>query len=75
MSVTAIQEEILSLPATERARLLDLLWGSFAKPEQQAREVAWAAEAEQRIDAFDAGKLTARDATEVFSDLKKGLPK
>ena len=75
MSVTAIQEEILGLPATERARLLDLLWGSFAKPEQQAHEVAWAAEAERRIDAFDAGKLTARAATEVFSDLKKGLPK
>ena len=75
MSVTAIQEEILGLPATERARLLDLLWGSFAKPEQQAREVAWAAEAERRIDAFDAGKLTARNAAEIFSDLKKDLPK
>lgn len=75
MSVTAIQDEILGLPAPERARLLDLLWGSFAKPEQQAREATWAAEAERRIEAFDVGKLTARDATEIFSDLKKGLPK
>ena len=38
MSVTAIQDEVLGLPATERARLMDLLWGSFSKPEQQARE-------------------------------------
>ncbi len=75
MSVTAIQNEILGLPASERARLLDLLWGSFAKPEQQACEVAWAAEAERRIDAFDAEKLTARDANQVFADLKKDLPK
>jgi putative addiction module component (TIGR02574 family) len=75
MSVTAIQDEVLGLPATERARLLDLLWGSFSKPEQQAREAAWASESERRIDAFDAGKLTARDAAEVFADLKKGLPK
>ena len=75
MNVTAIQDEILGLPATERARLLDLLWGSFAKPEQKAREAAWAAESERRIDAFDAGKLTARDAADVFADLKKGLPK
>jgi putative addiction module component (TIGR02574 family) len=75
MSVTAIQNEILGLPAPERARLLDLLWGSFAKPEQQACENAWAAESERRIDAFDAGKLTAREASEVFGDLKKGLPK
>jgi putative addiction module component (TIGR02574 family) len=54
--------------------LIDLLWGSFSKPEQQAREAAWAAESERRIDAFDAGRLTARDAAEVFADLKKGLP-
>ena len=74
MSVTAIQDEVLGLPATERARLIDLLWGSFSKPEQQASEAAWAAESERRIDAFDAGKLTARDAAEVFADLKKGLP-
>jgi putative addiction module component (TIGR02574 family) len=75
MSVTAIQDEILGLPATERARLIDVLWGSFANPEQQAREIAGATEAERRIDAFDAGALTARDAKEVFADLKKDLPK
>ena len=74
MSVTAIQDEILGLPATERARLLDLLWGFFSKPEQQAREAAWAAESERRIDAFDAGQLAARDANVVFADLKKELP-
>jgi putative addiction module component (TIGR02574 family) len=75
MSVTAIQDEILGLPATERARLIDVLWDSISVPEQQARETAWAAESERRIDAYNAGKLTARDAAEVFADLKKGLQK
>ena len=75
MSVTAIQDEILGLPATERARLIDVLWDSISVPEQQAREAAWAAESERRIDAYDAGKLTARNATEVFADLKRGLQK
>lgn len=75
MSVTAIQDEILGLPATERARLIDVLWQSISAPEQQSREAAWAAESERRIDAYDAGKLTARDATEVFADLKKRLGK
>ena len=74
MSVIAIQKEILGLPATERARLIDVLWDSISAPDQQAREAAWAAESERRIDAYDAGKLTARDATEIFADLKKGLP-
>ena len=36
MSVTAIQEEILGLPATERARLIDVLWNSISAPEQTA---------------------------------------
>ena len=73
MSVTAIQDEILGLPATERARLIDVLWKSISAPEQSAREAAWAAESERRIDAYDAGKLTARDAQDVFIDLKKTL--
>jgi putative addiction module component (TIGR02574 family) len=75
MSVTAIQDEILGLPATDRARLIDVLWNSISTPGQQAREAAWAAESERRIDAYDAGKLTAREAKEVFADLKKGLRK
>ncbi len=75
MSVTAIQDEIFGLPATERARLIDVLWASISAPEQQAREAAWAAESERRIDAFDSGKLTARNAAEVFAGLKKGLRK
>jgi putative addiction module component (TIGR02574 family) len=72
MSVTAIQNEILSLPAAERARLIDMIWDSISGAEQKNREAVWALEAEKRIDAFDAGKLAARDAQDVFTDLKKG---
>jgi len=75
MSVTAIQDEILGLPATERARLIDVLWDSISGADLKMCEAAWAAESERRIDAFDTGKLTARDAADVFADLKKGLPK
>ena len=75
MSVTAIQTELLSLPATDRARLLDVIWESLTGPEIKAREVAWAAESERRIDAYEQGKFTARDAADVFADLKKNLRK
>jgi putative addiction module component (TIGR02574 family) len=75
MSVTAIQTEILKLPAAERARLIDVLWDSVSNPEVKSRESAWSAESERRIDAFDSGKLTARDAADVFADLKKGAQK
>jgi putative addiction module component (TIGR02574 family) len=71
MSVTAIENEILGLPTAERARLIDVLWDSISAPDQQTREAAWAVESERRIDAFDAGRLTARGADEIFADLKK----
>lgn len=75
MSITAIQNELLNLPLDERLRMIDVLWDSVTEPEVKLRETAWAAESERRIDAFDAGALTARDAATVFADLKKRLPK
>jgi len=72
MSVAALQEELLKLPATERARLIDVLWNSLSEPELRTREAAWAAESERRIDAYEAGRLQARDAQTVFAELKKG---
>jgi putative addiction module component (TIGR02574 family) len=70
MSIAAIRNEILGLPADERAKLIDLLWASLSTPEIEARETGRAAESERRIDAFEAGKLVARDANEVLSELK-----
>lgn len=71
MSMTAIQTEVLNLSAKDRVRLLDLIWESLSEPEIKAREAAWVAESERRIDAYDNGKLQARAAAEVFADLKK----
>jgi putative addiction module component (TIGR02574 family) len=75
MSVATIQAEVLSLPEGERARLIDVLWDSLASPEVRSREAAWAEESERRIDAFEAAKLKARDASSVFADLRKDLRK
>jgi putative addiction module component (TIGR02574 family) len=75
MSVATIQDEVLGLPAKERAKLIDILWKSLSSPEMQLREAAWAKESERRIDAFEAGELKARDAQSVFSDLRKDLRK
>jgi putative addiction module component (TIGR02574 family) len=75
VSVTAIQNELLNLPESERARMIDFLWASLSEPELKLRETAWAAESERRIDAYEAGTLKARDAQAVFAELKKGLKK
>jgi len=74
MSITAIQNELLSLPLSERLRMIDVLWDSVTEPEIELRETAWAAESERRIDAYESGALAARDARTVFAELKKRLP-
>lgn len=73
MSITAIQDELLNLPVSERLRMIDVLWDSLTEPETRAREAAWATESERRIDAFEAGALPARDAGAVFADMRKRL--
>ena len=75
MSVATIQNELLNLSATERVRLIDVLWDSLSEPELKLREEAWASESERRIDAYESGALKARDAKSVFVELKKGLGK
>ena len=75
MSVVTIQNELLNLPVSERARMIDFLWDSLSEPELKLRETTWAAESERRIDAYEAGTLKARDAQTVFAELKKGLRK
>jgi putative addiction module component len=44
---------------------MDLLWESLSAPEINARETAWTGESERRIDAFNAGRLGARDAKRI----------
>ena len=71
----ALQNEVLALPADERAKLIDLLWESLTDSEIKRREALWAAEAERRIDAVNEGKIKTRPAEDVFADLRKRLRK
>jgi putative addiction module component (TIGR02574 family) len=75
MSVSDIQAEIVNLPARDRAKLIDVLWDSLCSPEAKSREAIWTEESERRIEAFDGGKLEARDASLVLSDLRTHLRK
>lgn len=75
MSAGTVQSEALSLSAAERAKLIDALWDSLASAEMKSREAAWSAESERRIDAFEAGKLKARDAEDILSELRERYKK
>ena len=47
MSFSSVQAAALSLPAEERAKLIDVPWDSLSSPEEKSREAAWAEESER----------------------------
>lgn len=61
-----IMESALELPPVDRAELIERLFISFDPSPKSAVDEAWAEEVESRIDAFDAGKIKASSADEVF---------
>ena len=61
MSLASIQNEIEKLEPAERAALIDVLWESLDEARIKEIEAKWAAESEDRIDAFERGELPAVD--------------
>ena len=75
MSLASIQKEIVQLDSRERAILIDLLWESLDETRIKEIEARWAAESEDRIDAFERGELAAVDGPSALKDLRSSLRK
>lgn len=75
MSLASIQDQIEKLEPAERASLIDLLWDSLDKEEIKEVEAKWAAESEDRIDAFESGELSAVDGSSALEELRSSLRK
>ena len=67
----AIFEQALRLNPVERAKLIDELFHSFDKSHDERIDALWAVESESRIDAFDAGQISADSAEDVFERISK----
>jgi len=61
-----VLKESLSLPPSERAEIAERLLSSLDPPTQERLDQLWAAEAEERVDAFDRGEIEAFPAGQVF---------
>ena len=70
MSLASIQDQIKNLEPTERAALIDLLWESLDESRINEVEAKWAAESEDRIDAFERGELAAVDGPSALEELR-----
>jgi len=75
MSLASIQSEIEKLEPAERASLIDLLWDSLDEERTKEIEGKWAAESEDRIDAFERSELTAVDGPTAIKGLRSSLRK
>ncbi len=62
-------DQALAMSPIDKAALIDKLFQSFDTGQQQSVAQTWADEAESRIDAYNAGKITARPFTEMLKDL------
>jgi len=75
VSVTATADNLLrdamTLTPMDRAALIDALLQSFDTKPDEVHADAWKAEAESRIDAFDAGKLSDDSAEAMFTRIKQ----
>ena len=75
VSLTSIQKEIQELEPNERASLIDLLWESLDEEHIKEIEKKWAAESEDRIEAFERGELPAVDGATALDELRLSLRK
>ena len=64
--ITAIADEAERLPAADRIRLVERLLATLDTPDPSI-DRAWAAEAERRLEAYERGETTARDARNVLA--------
>ena len=68
MSTTDVIEQALSLKASDRYLLLEVLHRSLDKPDPEIDRV-WQKEALRRVKAYDEGRLATVSMEEVFKDL------
>jgi len=61
----------LELPPVERAELVENILSSFEFQSRSAIDTLWAQEAEDRIDAFERGEMSAIPAKDIFAEIEK----
>jgi len=68
MSTSEVIEQALSLKASDRYLLLEILHRSLDKPDPEIDQV-WQDEALRRVKAYDEGRLETVTMEEAFRDL------
>jgi putative addiction module component (TIGR02574 family) len=70
--IEAVFNAALSLPPHNRAALAEKLLDSLGEKEQKEIDEAWTKEAEDRLQAFEEGRITAVPLQEVMRSVRQG---
>ncbi|MBP1776153.1 MAG: putative addiction module component, family [candidate division NC10 bacterium] len=63
--------QALKLSPLEKAELVERILDTFVLPDRKAIDERWAAEAEDRIDAYERGAVVVRSVTDVFARIER----
>ena len=65
MSINELLEQALTLNVNERTKLIDELFKSIDKPDEEIDQI-WADEAEKRLEAYRKGEIKAVPMENIF---------
>jgi putative addiction module component (TIGR02574 family) len=68
-----LEQELTELPPEQRAELASFLLASLEPSDEGDIEAAWLAEAERRLEEFEAGRMEAIPAEQVLSEARGRL--
>jgi putative addiction module component (TIGR02574 family) len=65
MSINELLEQALTLNVNERTKLIDELFKSIDKPDEEIDQI-WADEADKRLEAYRKGEIKAVPMEDIF---------
>ena len=69
--VHEVLAQALKLSPLEKAELVERILDTFVLPDRKAIDERWAAEAEDRIDAYERGEIAAKSVIDVFARIER----
>lgn len=70
-NIKEITKEVLNLPPIEKAKLIEDLFESFESHSKSLVDKKWGVEVEDRIDAFEQGKIETVPEEQVHREVNQ----
>ncbi len=72
-AVAEIVARVRNLPVEDRARIVDAIIASMAGTDGDGLDAAWDEALQRRISDAESGRVSLRDAADVFADIERRM--